>query len=65
MAIFCALCAQPGINLPEDWREYENRYVYIYRHLEAADILFQQKPFYARLYDGWQLPSEAYEDEES
>ena len=19
---------QPGINLPEDWREYENRYVY-------------------------------------
>ncbi|KAN0121377.1 hypothetical protein V8E52_003273 [Russula decolorans] len=25
MAIFCALCAQPGINLPEDWREYENR----------------------------------------
>jgi len=28
MAIFCGLCAQPGINLPEDWREYENRYVY-------------------------------------
>ena len=27
MAIFCALCAQPGINLPENWREYENRYV--------------------------------------
>jgi hypothetical protein len=27
MAIFCALCAQPEINLPEDWREYENRYV--------------------------------------
>ncbi|KAF8264986.1 hypothetical protein EI94DRAFT_1590553 [Lactarius quietus] len=24
MAIFCALCAQPGINLPENWREYEN-----------------------------------------
>ncbi|KAH9031510.1 hypothetical protein EDB85DRAFT_1865757, partial [Lactarius pseudohatsudake] len=24
MAIFCALCAQPGINLPEDWKEYEN-----------------------------------------
>ncbi|KAI9432452.1 hypothetical protein H4582DRAFT_1821080 [Lactarius indigo] len=23
-AIFCALCAQPGINLPEDWREFEN-----------------------------------------
>jgi hypothetical protein len=28
MAIFCALCAQPGINLPDDWREYENRYVH-------------------------------------
>ncbi|KAH9015214.1 hypothetical protein EDB84DRAFT_1567796 [Lactarius hengduanensis] len=24
MAIFCALCAQPGINIPEDWKEYEN-----------------------------------------
>ncbi|KAI9435991.1 hypothetical protein H4582DRAFT_1817148, partial [Lactarius indigo] len=23
-AIFCALCAQPGINLPEDWRVFEN-----------------------------------------
>ena len=64
MAVFCALCAQPGINLPEDWREYENRCVHIYRYPEAANILFQQKPFYARLYDGWQLPSGAYEDEE-
>ena len=27
MAIFCALCAQPRINLPEDWRQYENRCV--------------------------------------
>ena len=27
MAIFCALCVQPGINLPENWSEYENRYV--------------------------------------
>ena len=41
MAIFCALCAQPGINLTGDWREYENRCVYIYCHLVAADILFQ------------------------
>ncbi len=65
MAIFCALCAQPGINLLEDWREYENRYVYRYFHLGAADIFFQQKPFYARLYDGWQLSSGAHEDEES
>ncbi|KAI9431069.1 hypothetical protein H4582DRAFT_2060255 [Lactarius indigo] len=31
MAIFCALCAQPGINLPEDWREYEN-----------SDVLFMR-----------------------
>ncbi|KAF8261278.1 hypothetical protein EI94DRAFT_1705651 [Lactarius quietus] len=23
MAVFCALCMQPGINLPENWREYE------------------------------------------
>jgi hypothetical protein len=36
-----------------------------YRCLEAADTLFKQKPFYARLYDGWQLQSGAHEDEES
>ncbi|KAI9433683.1 hypothetical protein BJY52DRAFT_1207688 [Lactarius psammicola] len=24
MAIFCALCAQPRINFPENWREFEN-----------------------------------------
>jgi hypothetical protein len=41
MAIFCALCAQPGINLPGDWREYENRCVYRYHYLIAADIPFQ------------------------
>ena len=28
MAIFCALCAQPGINLLENWKEYKNRCVY-------------------------------------
>jgi hypothetical protein len=48
MAVFCALCAQPGINLPEDWREYENRYVNRHLYLIAADtslfskILFMQ-----------------------
>ncbi|KAF8261039.1 hypothetical protein EI94DRAFT_1773540 [Lactarius quietus] len=31
MAVFCALCAQPGINLPENWREYEN-----------SDVLFMR-----------------------
>ena len=45
MAIFCALCAQPGINLPEDWREYENRCVYRYHYLVAADICFSKNLF--------------------
>jgi hypothetical protein len=36
-----------------------------YCRLEAADILSKQKSFYARLYDGWQLPGRAHEDEES
>ena len=45
MAIFCGLCAQPGINLPEDWREYENRSVYRYCCLEAADICFSKNLF--------------------
>jgi hypothetical protein len=39
MATFCALCAQPGINLPEDWREYKNRCVNSLWHLIAANIL--------------------------
>lgn len=45
MAIFCALCAQPGINLPEDWREYENRCVYRYCHLKGAEICFSKTLF--------------------
>jgi len=65
MATFCALCTQPGINLPEDWREYKNRCVHRYCYQKAAKILFQQKPVYARLYDGWKLPSRAHEDEKS
>jgi hypothetical protein len=43
MAIFCALCAQPGINLPEDWREYENRYVYGYWHRVADNRSLLEK----------------------
>jgi hypothetical protein len=40
MAVFCALCAQPRINLPEDWREYKNRYVNGHQYfIEAAYIL--------------------------
>ncbi|KAF8260224.1 hypothetical protein EI94DRAFT_1773742 [Lactarius quietus] len=31
MAVFCALCAQPGINLLEDWREYKNSKVLFMR----------------------------------
>ncbi|KAF8258334.1 hypothetical protein EI94DRAFT_1774220 [Lactarius quietus] len=31
MAVFCALCAQPGINLLENWREHEN-----------SDVLFMR-----------------------
>ena len=48
MAIFCALCAQPGINLPEDWREYENRYVVRRRQFITfltylfSDVLFMR-----------------------
>ena len=51
MAIFCALCAQPGINLPENWREYENRYVTRHQHpyklwqiwhYHFSDVLFMR-----------------------
>jgi hypothetical protein len=40
MAVFCALCAQPGINLPNDWKEYENRYVKRHQRRIAAEILY-------------------------
>ena len=45
MATFCALCTQPGINLPENWREYENRCVYRYCYQEAANICFSKNLF--------------------
>jgi hypothetical protein len=45
MAIFCALCAQPGINIPDNWKEYENRFVYEYCCREAADIFYSAKTF--------------------
>ncbi|KAN0139578.1 hypothetical protein V8E53_002607 [Lactarius tabidus] len=38
MAVFCALCAQPGINLPEDWREYENRGFMMDRNFQAEHM---------------------------
>lgn len=25
MALFCAMCPQPGVNIPEDWKD-DNRY---------------------------------------
>jgi hypothetical protein len=65
MAIFCALCAQPGINLPEDWREYENRYVDGCRYLIATEISLQGCPVHARVHDGRELPGRAHEDEKS
>ena len=48
MAIFCALCVQPGINLPKDWREYENRCVYKYFNLGAAANSFLSKNLFMR-----------------
>ena len=45
MAIFCGLCAQPGINLPEDWSKYENRCVYRHCFLEATNIWFSKNLF--------------------
>jgi hypothetical protein len=46
MAVFCALCAQHGINLPEDWREYENRYVNGHWYfIESANNCFRDVHF--------------------
>jgi hypothetical protein len=45
MAIFCALCAQPGINLPEDWKAYENRCVYFEPQYRSYQQAFLAEPF--------------------
>jgi hypothetical protein len=29
MALFCLACPQPGINLPEDWKDRYNPWVFI------------------------------------
>ena len=63
MAVFCVLCAQPGINLPDDWREYENRYVNRHQDRIAAEKFLQQSPLHARFHDGQELPGRAHENE--
>ena len=45
MAIFCALCAQPGINIPEDWSHYENRFVYRYCSWKLPTFCISQNLF--------------------
>jgi hypothetical protein len=45
MATFCALCAQPGINLPDDWREYENRWVIDINIWKLPTICFSKNLF--------------------
>lgn len=27
LAIFCSICPQPGINIPDDWKEDPQRYL--------------------------------------
>jgi hypothetical protein len=36
MAIFCPACSQPGINLPQDWKEQYMSYGFI----EILHIIF-------------------------
>jgi hypothetical protein len=45
MAVFCALCAQPGINIPENWREYQNRWVCRYCFPDTAAFYFSKTLF--------------------
>ena len=45
MAVFCALCAQPRINIPENWREYQNRCVCRYWCLDTATSYFSKNLF--------------------
>jgi hypothetical protein len=45
MAIFCTLCAQPRINIPENWREYQNRWVCRYCYLDTVTSYFSKNLF--------------------
>ena len=35
LAIFCLTCPQPGVNIPEDWKEEVEQYVH---HMIILDI---------------------------
>jgi hypothetical protein len=45
MATFCALCAQPGINLPADWRLYKNRWVIVIATWKLPTFHFSKNLF--------------------
>lgn len=54
LAIFCPACPQPSINLPENWKEDVNQYVFIF----ASDIfltcrLVSKMEIYADTVSGW------------
>jgi hypothetical protein len=38
IAIFCPACPQPGLNLPDDWKEKYSSYVYILKHVTSTTL---------------------------
>ena len=40
LAVFCPACPQPGVNLPDGWKNDERRWVIIYHTLLIHQLLF-------------------------
>ena len=62
MAIFCPACPQPGINLPNDWKEKYSPYeffCFVYVCLWIWLVL--KESTYSNLHNGWQLFCRAHE----
>jgi|ERR1700733_61895 len=54
MAIFCPACPQPGINLPDDWKERYTPYAFII-HISYLVLIVPKDSTNPNLYHGWQL----------
>src|ERR1700733_4731755 len=59
MAIFCPACPQPGINLPDDWKEKYTPYAFI-KYISYLMLIGLKESTHPNLYHGWKLLCRAF-----
>jgi len=57
LAVFCPTCPQPGVNIPEGWKEEGEQYVpyMIILGIHTYFILCDQVDLHSYICDGWEL----------